>query len=365
MKRSDILDWLSEYKPAENEFKKYYQRHGVMVPEKRFFDILLSSHGLQNTTDDIYSKLGTSENFSKESFQKNGGTEINLFRESVWMGNSDMVSIRQHPRYSPVYAHEHSFVEIAYVLKGLAHQSFYFRNGKTETIDLPEGALCIIPPQFTHSVSIFDDTIMINILIRTSSLMHTFTELVVGNHLLSEFFAHILYENDSSQNYLLFFTNKDTRFRELILDMMIEECMTPDYNQHVIYLMLGLFFTYLQRDYTETMLFSQEVSVEMNYIPQILEYIRRNYASISVKNVSDHFHISTSYLNRIFKLHTNSTVVKTIQHERMEAAERLLTQTNLSIQKIAEKVGYNDITHFIRSFKQHSGYTPLQFRKLN
>jgi YesN/AraC family two-component response regulator len=44
-------------------------------------------------------------------------------------------------------------------------------------------------------------------------------------------------------------------------------------------------------------------------------------------------------------------------------AKKLLTETNLSITKVAEKVGYQCLTNFGRAFKQILGKNPTEFRK--
>jgi AraC-like DNA-binding protein len=47
----------------------------------------------------------------------------------------------------------------------------------------------------------------------------------------------------------------------------------------------------------------------------------------------------------------------------MSDAKDYLTNTNLSIEKIAEYVGYNTVDHFSRTFKKHYYNSPQQFRK--
>jgi len=48
---------------------------------------------------------------------------------------------------------------------------------------------------------------------------------------------------------------------------------------------------------------------------------------------------------------------------RLEEAKRLLTQTDLQVSDIAYKVGYGNISHFNRVFKDHLGISPNDFRK--
>lgn len=50
---------------------------------------------------------------------------------------------------------------------------------------------------------------------------------------------------------------------------------------------------------------------------------------------------------------------------RMTMAENLLSTTELSIDEIAQMVGYNYSANFIKTFKKFHGKTPLAFRKIN
>ena len=47
------------------------------------------------------------------------------------------------------------------------------------------------------------------------------------------------------------------------------------------------------------------------------------------------------------------TLADTIQQVRVRKACELLRSTRLSVQEIAEQVGYQDVTYFIRMFKKH------------
>jgi transcriptional regulator GlxA family with amidase domain len=50
---------------------------------------------------------------------------------------------------------------------------------------------------------------------------------------------------------------------------------------------------------------------------------------------------------------------------RIQEARRLLTQTDLKLAQVAERVGFGNLTHFGRQFKRQTNFTPLQYKKLN
>jgi 2-isopropylmalate synthase len=47
---------------------------------------------------------------------------------------------------------------------------------------------------------------------------------------------------------------------------------------------------------------------------------------------------------------------------RMKKARTLLKGGNMTVEAIAEKVGYQNVEHFNRLFKKKYGMTPVQFR---
>ncbi len=64
--------------------------------------------------------------------------------------------------------------------------------------------------------------------------------------------------------------------------------------------------------------------------------------------------------NRLQKEQTNFTQILT--HHRLQRAKTLLAQANISIERVAEKVGYHDTSSFYRAFKKENQQTPLEYR---
>ncbi len=100
-------------------------------------------------------------------------------------------------------------------------------------------------------------------------------------------------------------------------------------------------------------------------LKKILSYINSHLAEdITVNSLAEHFFISPSYLSSIFKPFTGYTVNNYIIYQRILRASKLLKQ-NFSVQEAAEKSGFNNYAHFIRTFKKYTGYSPKQFAKLS
>lgn len=80
--------------------------------------------------------------------------------------------------------------------------------------------------------------------------------------------------------------------------------------------------------------------------------------------IAEHFYISPHYLSRVFKEVTGLPLTEFVNMTRIREAQRLLRQTDAKIIDIAEQVGYGNLSHFGRVFKQQTGLSPLQYRKM-
>lgn len=95
-----------------------------------------------------------------------------------------------------------------------------------------------------------------------------------------------------------------------------------------------------------------------------IAYITMNYDKIeSVKDISDAFYISESYLCRLFKEGMGLTVSEYINSVRINSACEKLKYTKKSASEICFEVGYKSYTYFCRNFQKIIGETPYQYAK--
>lgn len=98
----------------------------------------------------------------------------------------------------------------------------------------------------------------------------------------------------------------------------------------------------------------------------VFQFIESHYhEAISLSDVAKYVHKSTSYLTNYVKQKTGKTVLQWIIELRMGKARSLLLETNLSVEKIAEIIGYIDIRHFSRQFRRIHGSSPKQWKLSN
>lgn len=97
---------------------------------------------------------------------------------------------------------------------------------------------------------------------------------------------------------------------------------------------------------------------------EVQRYLEQNYHTynISSKSIALHHHISVPYLNRIFKQKTGDTIAGYIKKLRLEGAKHMLTATNLPVETVARKVGFENTKYFYLIFKNEFGESPSNYR---
>ena len=88
------------------------------------------------------------------------------------------------------------------------------------------------------------------------------------------------------------------------------------------------------------------------------------YSTISVEELASLAGRSLSTFKRDFKLQFKETPANYFKQKRLEKAFELVKSTNLTISEICYEVGFQDTSHFTKSFKQKYNQSPSDFRKL-
>jgi AraC-like DNA-binding protein len=98
-------------------------------------------------------------------------------------------------------------------------------------------------------------------------------------------------------------------------------------------------------------------------IERAIEYIHANIAEpISVPTIAEDVGMSEGYFYRSFRRIVGVTPLEYLVNQRLKRATRLLHETTLSVNHIAQLVGYRDACYFRRLFKTRTGMTPSRYR---
>lgn len=98
-------------------------------------------------------------------------------------------------------------------------------------------------------------------------------------------------------------------------------------------------------------------------IRSALKYIDVHYTEkLTLTDLADHIHVSKWYLSKLLNKHTDKSFNDLLNQARIKRAEKLLEDPSLKIHQISDMLGFNDVTHFSKTFKKIKGVSPNEYR---
>lgn len=164
--------------------------------------------------------------------------------------------------------------------------------------------------------------------------------------------------------YKLFLSIENARKRNLVSEAPVMESIADTINQCFTFSELHEALVRQTEDFFKN---SRESVQEHPTIHLIRSYISQHYMddTLSVKDISEHVFLSTSYVCTFFKNETGQTLNQYLTEYRMEKAKLLLKDARYRITDISSRVGYSDGNYFGKSFKKHCGLSPSEYREQN
>ncbi|WP_373526392.1 response regulator [Nostoc sp.] len=115
---------------------------------------------------------------------------------------------------------------------------------------------------------------------------------------------------------------------------------------------------------TEDNIPSESIFPCIPQLKEIFDFIEAHYhQGITLCDVAEAVGYSPAYLTNRVARQTGETVNCWIVKRRMVGARFLLQNNNQTVEKIAKALGYQDVSHFSRQFRQHHGLPPQAWRK--
>lgn len=333
----------TDLRPLESVFKSLYEQN----PDRQ----LELPHEVISCRDVLLKASRTASN----PFPELLATTLN--EDSFFHKNLDC-EIYQHLRYLPCTWHTHAFLEVVCVMEGSCTN--YILEQKLE---MKAGDICIIAPDIRHAISAFsDDSVIFNIILRTSTFETAFFGTLSENDILSDFFMRTLYHS-KTHPFLLFQTDDDRETFNYVGYAYEEYKSNRQYKKRMLNSIINAFFIVLLRNHGANVLFPALTDSDKDQnLVYILKYMQEHFTTVSLKELSAFFNYSERQLQRIIKTSTGMSFSENILKLKMNHAARLLANPDLPITTIAEELGYSDAGNFRAVFKKFYGITPMEFR---
>lgn len=119
-------------------------------------------------------------------------------------------------------------------------------------------------------------------------------------------------------------------------------------------------------DFTGRMRLLKYSSFNSKPVNECLNYIYSHIRErLTVDVIAEKIGVSASYLSRVFKKETGSSVSDYIREQKIDAAINLLKFSDYQIVDISERFSFSSQSHFTQAFKNVTGLTPYEYRKLH
>ncbi|MEO5563437.1 MAG: AraC family transcriptional regulator [Chitinophagaceae bacterium] len=169
----------------------------------------------------------------------------------------------------------------------------------------------------------------------------------------------------SSRNYCQLSYDRFKKLISISANIFQELSLKQERYEEVIKANLEIFFIELARQSQDPKKLSNDSN---NYtqerLEQLLELLETHISTHKqVAQYADMLHLTSYQLNAIIKTMLGKTCSELINEYIILESKRYLLATSNQVNQIANHLGYEDISYFIRFFKKHTGYTPETFRQ--
>lgn len=145
----------------------------------------------------------------------------------------------------------------------------------------------------------------------------------------------------------------DSSMRQKQLELMEECCTIEQFKQFLAQLF-----------HTAADIVQSRKQEEDPIITFVMDYVVNRFAEdLSLDLLADKLNLSVAYLSVYIKEKTGANFSEHINAVRISKAKEMLLETDLSVKEISLRIGYQNVTSFIRMFKKMTGSPPGEYRK--
>lgn len=265
------------------------------------------------------------------------------------------IYLSRHNRFAPYPLHRHTFLEINYMLRGSADQTV---DGNL--VHLDQGDLILLDAGTSHSISALgENDLLINILFRNTNISLDLLKELKGQR--SVLFNFLLKEEDeATRDFVVFRTDNNFRLRETLDDIIDEYFTNQQFSDLMLKSYLNILLAQLIRNYSVQI---PENGATKQLVVDMLSDITNEYATVSLKELSERYCYNRNYLSNIFKKEVGITFSEVLNRQRITEAHRLLVTTGLPISDIMGEVGITNKSFFYRKYEEMYKITPGKSRR--
>lgn len=248
--------------------------------------------------------------------------------------------------YDSIVPHSHEFIELVYIVSGEAENKL-----GEERVPLKSGDIFVMADKnIQHSLHPKGDA----------------SEFSIVNIIFPYDFYQFDWDALSPKNV---FSVEQIPISKWLVEQIAEEYQNKSWNyEEITYSLTKVLLTQMFRCLPARKVKRTNKGQAKKHVNSYIEiakrFIHQNYdKQIGVDDVAKACGLSKQYLQRVFKREKDTSVISYIVKYRIQQACRYLLNTDYSVAKVAQLVGFNDLKYFYIKFKKIVGETPIQYKE--
>ncbi len=176
----------------------------------------------------------------------------------------------------------------------------------------------------------------------------------------------ILDATSFNNSNFIFKDNEKEYLKKTFVEMIHEDNLSTESSEAILIVSyIFKVFSFLTKNYPKNE--NVNITKKEETIKKIERYLYIHYndTNFSIGNVAEEFSFSQSYITRLFKSQTGITPIQYVDELRMKKAIELLNHHSLTIDQIAENIGYKNQFYFTKRFKRYYGMPPSKYKQKN
>ncbi|WP_130859959.1 AraC family transcriptional regulator [Gracilibacillus phocaeensis] len=272
----------------------------------------------------------------------------------------ELIMIRKHPRFIDFPKHTHDFIEMNYVFRGQFRQQV-----ADQKIHLKQGDILLLNQHIEHELAACGrEDIVINFIIHPAFfdyILSNFSSGFIQNQMV-QFLMNSMFNYDQYAQFLYYPVSGSARIQEIMEQLLIEMMNDSILAKSKIKFLMGLLILELAEQQHQSQQNATQAA-EHAFVAEVFRYIENHYKTASLQMLAAQYKQSSYWASKRIKTLTNANFKDLVQEKRLLVAKNLLMYSDLSIQAIAEEVGYENISYFYRLFKKKFNQTPKVFKQ--
>ena len=246
--------------------------------------------------------------------------------------------------------HFHNYYEVGYCYEGEGEMILGER-----TYSFAPGCISLIPTKELHTTNTFGKKA------GWEWMYFDIHEILKQIYSDDEIFReNILHEIDKEGHFLA--PDMNTRKISFLVRGIFTELQDKDYMyREMVRHLLTMLVVEIIRE-TDSTKRPDRAPVKIDIFPAI-DFVKQNYAStVHVMDLARACGMSESHFRKIFEKYMNMKPMDYVNFVRIQKGCALLRDTDLTVALIADRVGYESVSSFIRNFRRITGCTPNKWK---